>query len=169
MCIPARESRAKIGSSNLMIGTKKKQHRTVEITDPNLGGASVEKECAFFVDFGWRIRSGENLDAERRSRGERGCWISEEPAFLSGGEQDDIGDPNLCVASKNGLLDRGELAGVNVIQEVGDNASSLAMIKARRGRHDELASGVDLEAFGPIGEGGIGADLEPASSGRGVG
>ena len=71
--------------------------------------------------------------------------------------------------SKNGLLDRGELAGVNVIQEVGDNASSLAMIKARRGRHDELASGVDLEAFGPIGEGGIGADLEPASSGRGVG
>jgi hypothetical protein len=55
-----------------------------------------------------------------------------------------------------------------VVKEIG-SASSLAMIEARRWRHDELAGSVDLEAFGPIGEGGIGADFEPPFGGRIVG
>ena len=146
----------------------KKRHGAIEVADPDLAGAGVEVKGAFFVDLGWRIRSGENLDAERRSIGKRGRWISDEPAFLSGGEQDDIGNPNLAVASKDGLLDCGEFAGVKVIEEIGNSASSLAMVEARGWRHDELAARVDLEAFEPIGEGGIGADLQPPSGGGGV-
>ena len=83
-------------------------------------------------------------------------------------EQDDIGDSHLAVAGKNGLLNCGELAGVKVVEEIGNNASSLAMIKARRWRHNELAARVDLEAFRPIGESGISADLEPPFRGRSV-
>jgi hypothetical protein len=151
-----------------MINARKKTHRTVEITDPNFGGAGVEVEGTFFVYLGWGIRSGKDLDANGRSGGKRGRWISDQPTFLSSGEQDDIGDPDLAVASKDSLLDCGEFAGVKVVEEIGNNASSLAMVEARRWRHNELASGVDLEAFGPICEDGITADLEPPFRGRSV-
>jgi hypothetical protein len=91
------------------------------------------------------------------------------PAFLSVREQDDIGDSHLAVASKDSLLDRGEFAGVEVVEEIGNSASSLPMVIARGWRHDELAARVDLEAFGTIGEGGISADFEPPFGGRIVG
>ena len=55
-----------------------------------------------------------------------------------------------AVASKDSLLDSGEFAGVKLVKEIGNSASSLPMVEARRWRRDELASGVDLEAFGPI-------------------
>ena len=151
-----------------MIGTNEKRHRTVEIADPNLVRAGVEVEGAFFVDLGWGIGSGKDLDANRRSTGEGGGWIGNQPAFLRLGEQDDVGDSDLAVAGKDSLLDSREFADVKLIDEIGDSASSLAMFEARGWRHDELAGGVDLEAFGPIGEGGICADLEPPFGGRSV-
>jgi hypothetical protein len=152
-----------------MIGTNKKPHRTVEVADPNLVRAGVEVEGAFFGDLWWGIRSGKDLDANRRSTGEGGSWISNQPAFLSLGEQDDIGDSDLAVASKDSLLDSCKFAGVKLVEEIGDSASSLPMFEARGWRHDELAARVNLEAFGPIGEGGLGADLEPPSGGRSIG
>jgi hypothetical protein len=151
-----------------MIATNKERHRTVEVADPNLVRAGAEVEGAFFVDLCWGIRSGKDLDANRRSTGEGGGWISNQPAFLSLGEQDDIGDSDLAVASKDSLLDSCKFAGVKLVEEIGNSASSLPMFEARGWRHDELAGGVDLEAFGPIGEGGICADLEPAFCGRSV-
>ena len=149
-----------------MIGTNIKGHRAIEVAGPDLGGAGVEIESAFFVDLGRGIRSGKDLYANRRGSGKRGRWVSDQPTFLSDGEQDDIGDSLRGVASKDSLLDCGEFAGVNLVEEIGNSASSLPMIKARRWRHDELASGVDLEALGPIGEGGIAANLEPPFGGR---
>jgi len=151
-----------------MINARKKQHRAIEVTDPDLCCAGLEIESPFFLDLGGGIRSGKDLYADRRGSWKRGRWISEQPAFLSVGKQDDIGNPDLAVASKDSLLDSGEFAGVKLVKEIGNSASSLPMVEARRWRHDELASGVDLEAFRPIGEGGIGADLEPAFSGRSV-
>ena len=150
----------------LTIRTNKKGHRTVEVARPNLGRAGVEVEGAFFVDLGRGIRSGKDLYANRRGSGKRGRWVSDQPTFLSDGEQDDIGNSNLAVASKDSLLDCGEFAGVKLIEEIGNSASSLAMVKARGWRHDELAGSVDLEAFGTIGEGGIAANLEPPFGGR---
>jgi hypothetical protein len=151
-----------------MINARKERHRTVEIADPDLGRAGVEIESAFFVDLGRSIRSGKDLDAHMRSSGKRRRCISVKPAFLSVGEQDDIGDSDLAVASKDSLLDRGEFAGVKVVEQISNSTSSLAMVEARGWRHDELAGSVDLEAFGPIGKGGIGADLEPPFGGRSV-
>jgi hypothetical protein len=151
-----------------MINARKKSHRTVEITDPDLGRAAIEVEGTFFVDLGWGIRSGKDLDANGRSAGKRGGCVSDEPAFLSLGEQDDISDSHLAIATKDSLLDCGEFAGIQVIEEIGDSASSLTMIEARRWRHNELASGVDLKTLGPIGECGISADFEPPFRGRSV-
>jgi len=45
-----RERRAKSRSRSLMIRTKKKSHRTVEVADPDFGGAGIEIEGAFFGD-----------------------------------------------------------------------------------------------------------------------
>jgi hypothetical protein len=44
-----------------MIGTNKKRHGAIEVADPNLSGAGVEVEGAFFVNLGRRIRSGKDL------------------------------------------------------------------------------------------------------------
>ena len=150
----------------MTIRTNKKSDRSIEVADPNLGRAGIEVEGAFFVDLDRGIRSGKDLYASRRSTGKRGRWISNQPTFLSDGKQDDIGDSHLAVASKDSLLDCGEFAGVKLIEEIGNSASSLAMVETRGWRHDELAGSVDLEAFGTIGEGGIAANLEPPFAGR---
>ena len=149
-----------------MIGTDKKRHRTFEVADPDFGCAGVEIESTFRIDLRGRVRWGTDLNTNRRGGGKRTGWISDQPAFLGGRKQDDIGDPNLAVASKDCLLDCSQFARVQLIEEIGNSASSLAMIEARWGGHDELADAVDLEAFGTIGECGIAADLEPASDGR---
>jgi hypothetical protein len=152
-----------------MMNARKERHGAIEITDPNLGGAGIEVQGAFFVDLSLGVGSGKDLHANRRGSGKRGRWIKNKPTFLSEGEQDNIGDSHLAVASKDSLLDRAEFAGIQVVEEIGNSASSLAMVEARRWRHDEFAGGVDLETFGTIGEGGIAADLEPPSGGRTVG
>ena len=152
-----------------MINPRKERHGAVEVADPDLRGASVEVEGAFVIDLGCGIRRRKDLDAKARSGRKGGRCITEEPAFLSDGEQDDIGDSDLAVASKNSLLDRGELAGVKAVQEIGNSASSLAMAEAGGWRHDEVAVGVDLKSFRPIGESGIAADFLPAFGGGRVG
>jgi hypothetical protein len=48
----------------LLIDARKERHGTVEVADPDLGGAGVEVERAFFVDLGGGIRWGKNLDAD---------------------------------------------------------------------------------------------------------
>ena len=152
-----------------MTDARKKRYGSVEVADPNLVRAGVEIEGAFFVDLCRRIRPGKDLNAHRRSNGKRRRWIIDQPAFLSLGEQDDVGDSDLAVAGKDSLLDSCEFARLELVEEIGDSASSLATVEARGWGHDDLATRVGLEAFGPIGEGGICADLEPASDGRGVG
>ena len=47
-----------------MINARKERHRAVEVADPDLGGAGVEVEGAFFVDLGWGVRWGKDLDAD---------------------------------------------------------------------------------------------------------
>src|SRR5215472_287734 len=64
---------------------------------------------------------------------------------------------SMIFMEQDSLLDCGEFAAVKLIEEIGNSASSLPMVKARGWRHDELASSVDLEAFRTIGEGGIAA------------
>jgi hypothetical protein len=165
---PDREIRALERSRDLMINARKERHRAIKVTDPDLDRTGVEIEGAFLVDLPLGIRSRKDFDANRRSAWKRRRSVRNEPALLSVREQYDIGDSHLAVARKDGLLNCGELVGVKVVEEIGNNASSLAMIKARRWRHNELAARVDLEAFGPIGEFGISADLEPPFRGRSV-
>jgi hypothetical protein len=152
-----------------MIETNKKRHRTVEIADPDLGRAGVEIEGAFFINFSRRIGSGKDFDANGRSTREGGRCVSDEPVFLSGSQQDDIGDPDLTAASKDSLLHCGEFADVKLVEQISNSTSSLPMFESRGWRHDELAGSVDLKAFGQIGEDGIAADFKPPSDGGSVG
>jgi hypothetical protein len=151
-----------------MINARKERHGAIAVANPNLGGAGVKIKGTFFIDPGLGIRSGKDLYAKRRGNGKRGRRVSDQPTFLSVGKQDDIGDSHLTVASKNSLLDCGELASMKLIEQIGNGTSSLPMIKAWRWRHDEFAGCVDLEAFGTISEGRIAANLEPAFGGRGL-
>jgi hypothetical protein len=151
-----------------MTRASKKRQGAVEVADPNLGRSGIKVESVFFVYLDRAIRSGKDLDADRRSSGKRGRWVSNEPAFLSGGEQDDIGDSDLAIASKDRLLDCGQLSGVKLVEEIGNGAGSLAMIEARRWRHNELPGRVDLKAFRPICKSGIAANFKPPPGGRSI-
>ena len=42
----------------MLVRTDKKVDGSVEVTDPDLGGAGVEVERALFVDFRWKIGGG---------------------------------------------------------------------------------------------------------------
>jgi conjugative transfer signal peptidase TraF len=80
-----RKVRTKRGNRNLIISARKEGHGAVEVTDPDLGAASVEAEGAFFIDLGCGVGWGENLDAakmsmksprKRRGKGSRTLAIS---------------------------------------------------------------------------------------------
>ena len=64
----SRNAAGKIGTEErgrlLMINARKERHRAVEVADPDIGGAGVEVEGAFFVDLGWGVRWGKDLDAD---------------------------------------------------------------------------------------------------------
>ena len=47
-----------------MIDARKERHGTVEVADPDLVGAGVEVERAFFVNLGGGIRWGKDFDAD---------------------------------------------------------------------------------------------------------
>jgi len=51
----------------MTIRTDEKRNRTVEVANPNLGGAGVEVECVFFVDLGGRIRGASQEPGRPRS------------------------------------------------------------------------------------------------------
>jgi len=51
-----------------MVGTNKKGHRTVEVADPDLGGAGVEIESAFFVHLALGIRRGKDFDTDLKGK-----------------------------------------------------------------------------------------------------
>jgi hypothetical protein len=58
------ETRAERGSRNRMVGTNKKGYRTVEVADPDIGGAGVEIESAFFVHLALAIRRRKDFDTD---------------------------------------------------------------------------------------------------------
>ena len=39
----------------LMIDARKERHGSVEVADPDLGGAGIEVEGAFLLDLGWGV------------------------------------------------------------------------------------------------------------------
>jgi len=47
-----------------MINARKEGHGSVEVADPDLGGAGIEVEGAFLLDLGWGVRWGKDFDAD---------------------------------------------------------------------------------------------------------
>ena len=74
----------------MLVRTDKKVDGSVEVTDPDLGGAGVEVERALFVDFRWKIGGGNDLDADIWSALEDGelgdvlCPARSEPGDIDG-------------------------------------------------------------------------------------
>ena len=47
-----------------MINARKEGYGSVEVADPDLGGAGIEVEGAFLLDLGWGVRWGKDFDAD---------------------------------------------------------------------------------------------------------
>jgi hypothetical protein len=54
--------------------SNKKGHRSVEVADPDLGGAGVKIESAFLVDLGGRIERGKDQLVSKPVRLEQWLW-----------------------------------------------------------------------------------------------
>ena len=91
-----------------MIGTNKKRHGAIEVTDPNLGGASVEVERAFFVDLALGIRRGKDFNTDFRPARKDKWSLAEFGA--SAGEPGEVGglDP---IGGGYGALGHGPAVG----------------------------------------------------------
>ena len=89
-----------------MISTRKERHGTAEVADPDLDGAGVEVESAFFVDLGWGVRWGKDLDAdlgrafEQHKPSEVLCPARSEPGDIDGSDAACGGDRAL----RNGFV-----------------------------------------------------------------
>jgi hypothetical protein len=72
-----------------MIGTDKKRHRTIEITDPDFGGAGVEVEGEPLLDIRGSVEAAYDFDADL-GRARKNLPIFIESAARRDGKPGDI-------------------------------------------------------------------------------
>jgi conjugative transfer signal peptidase TraF len=143
-----------------MIRTNKKSDRSVEVADPDFGGAGVEVEETFFGDFGGGIGRRKNLDAD--------LWCPLEKGDLGdvlltlGSEPGDIGGFDACGGGDR-TLGQGAAVREKLAQQSADMYLAFPVERSWRRAHDDVAVLVGLDAVGEPGELRIGQDLGPAS------
>ena len=143
-----------------MISTRKERHGTAEVADPDLDGAGVEVESAFFVDFGGGIGEGKNLNADLGRAFEKDeprevlCPARSEPGDIDGFDAGSGGNG----AFREDISGREEL-----LQEGADPDLAVSVKRSWRRSHKEVTVLVGLDAIGELRELGIGQDLGPTS------
>jgi hypothetical protein len=144
----------------MMIRTNEKSDRSVEVANPDLGGAGVEIESAFLVDLCGRIGRGKNLDADFRSTLEQGetrdvlCSPRCEPGDIDGFD---------AGGSGNRALRQGATVGKKLTQKERNIDLALAVERSRRRTHKKVAVLIGLDAIGELRELRVSQDLGPAS------
>jgi len=143
-----------------MFRTDKKRERALEVTNPDFGGAGVEVEGTFFVNFASRIGGGKNLDADFR-RASEDNWIlvnfrstESEPGDVDGFHAVSSGEWTLgqCLALREELIENPD-----------DVALAAGMLKTRRRTHEDVAVSIRLDAIGKLGKHWISQDFIPTS------
>ena len=154
------ESRAERRSRNLMIGTNKKRHRAIEVADPDFGGASVEVEGTFFVNFGCSVRRRKHFDTDFRSVGEEKGSLAElgtaagQPGYIDG--LDSIG-------GGYGALGHGPTGGKELNQQSHDLALAVSVEKTWRRSHENMSMAIGLDSVRELCESRICREFSPAS------
>jgi hypothetical protein len=141
-----------------MIRTKKKSHRTVEVADPDFGGAGIEIEGAFLRDLRCGIRCGKDFDAD--------LWRASEYE----GSLDQLGPASVEPHKVNGFdtVSGGKRAfresttvGEEGLQQVGDLALAVGVGESWRWTHDDVSVSIGFDPIGEFGQARIGQDFGP--------
>jgi len=143
-----------------MINARKEGHGSVEVADPDLGGAGIEVEGAFLLDLGWGVRWGKDFDADlgRASEYERSLEQLE-TATAEPGEVHRL-NPIGC---RNGAFGEWSTHGKELQQTSKHLALAVGVQEARRGRHKDVSMPISLDPVGELREILVGQDLGPSS------
>jgi hypothetical protein len=142
----------------LIVRSDKKGNGTVEVANPNLGGASVEVQSALFVDFGARIGRRKNLNTDLGRTLEKG-----ETADVLGAPRSEPGNVDSFDATSSGKRTLGEYnpAREKLAQQTGDMSLAPAMDRSGRRAHKDVAMLIGFNAMREPGECGISQHLGP--------
>ena len=142
-----------------MINARKERHRSVEVADPDLGGAGIEIEDTFFVDFGYRIRGGKYFNAdlwrackEERLLGNLGP-IGSEPGNI---------DSLDTVGSGDWALSKNEALREQLGQKTANGKLTARVAESWRRTHEDASVAIGLDPVREPGELGVSQDLGPA-------
>jgi len=143
-----------------MINARKERHRAVEVADPDIGGAGVEVEGAFFVDLGWGVRRGKDLDADLGRASE--CEGSLEQLWPATVEPHEVNGFDTVSGGKR-AFGESTTVGEEGLQQVGDLALAVGVGESWRWTHDDMSMPVGLDPVGELSELRVGQDLGPTS------
>jgi hypothetical protein len=141
-----------------MINARKERHRAVEVADPDLGGAGVEVEGAFFVDLGWGVRWGKDLDADFGRASE--CEGSLEQLWPATVEPHEVNGFDTVSGGKR-AFGESTTVGEEGLQQVGDLALAVGVGESWRWTHDDVSVPIGLDPLGECGQSRIGQDFGP--------
>jgi hypothetical protein len=132
-----------------MIGTEEKRNRSVEAAYPNLGGACIEIEGAFFVDLGRGIGRRENLDANVW-----GALENDEFVDVLGSLGSDPGDIDGFDAAcgRNRALGQDLTVRQELMQQEAEIHLAPAMERSGWRTHKDVAMLISLDTVGEIGK-----------------
>ena len=143
-----------------MIRTNKKSDRSVEVADPDFGGAGVEVESAFFVDLGLGVGWGKDFDADfRRARQKARLKVK----FGPGGIQPCDVERLHAVSGRNRALGQRLAVGQKLVEEAYDSVLAARMTEAGWGSHEDVSVTIRLDAIGQFGQTRVCAEFSPTS------
>jgi conjugative transfer signal peptidase TraF len=141
-----------------MIDARKERHGTVEVADPDLVGAGVEVERAFFVNLGGGIRWGKDFDADLgRSSEYDGSLDQLGPATVEPHEVNGFD----TVSGGKRAFGESTTVGEEGLQQVGNLALAVGVGESWRWTHDDVAVSIGFDPIGEFGQSRIGQDFGP--------
>jgi hypothetical protein len=143
-----------------MINARKERHGSVEVADPDLGGAGIEVEGAFLLDLGWGVRWGKDFDADLGRASEyEGSLEQFRTATAEPGEVHRLNP----VGCRNGAFGERSTLREELQQKSKHLALAVGVHEARRGRHKDMSMPIGLDPVGELREVLVGQDLGPSS------
>jgi hypothetical protein len=141
-----------------MIRTNKKSDRSVEVADPDFGGAGVEVESAFFVDLGLGVGWGKDFDADFRCTGEKDGFLVNLRSLLS--EPRNVGCLD-SIGGRNGAFGERRAVGEQALEENGESGLAARVTSSGRWTHDDMSVPIGLDPVGEPGELRVSHELAP--------
>src|SRR5262249_53788655 len=136
------------------------RYRSIEVADPNLRGASVEIQGAFFVHFGSGIGRREDFDTDFRCSGEQNRSFDE--LWPSRGKPDDSNGFN-TVSCGEWTFWQSAAVRSEISKEISDVSLALCGSESWRRTQNDGQKAIGLEPIRELRELGVSQELVPAS------